>query len=167
MRPGVHGIALGGEWRQRNARQGSPFKARCQEAKIPTQAKEVFGLMTSFTKCLGTCFTLPCERSERRSVNRDALEDHGCQRTASVVRGGGEAAGEAVHGALSGVRHIASHRGLMGKALSAAGGGRYRRTQPASLAQSTADGGGLARPGGRAAPGAWPTLSLENSMVII
>jgi hypothetical protein len=39
----------------------------------------VFSLMTSFTHCLGTSFTLSRERSERESVTFDAMEDDGCQ----------------------------------------------------------------------------------------
>ena len=48
----------------------------------PLLAKNVFGLMTCFTKCLGTSFTLPRERSERGSVAFHAMADDGCPRTA-------------------------------------------------------------------------------------
>ncbi len=52
------------------------------QLRSPLIAFYVFGLMTCFTKCLGTSFTLPRERSERGSVAFNAMEDNGCQGTA-------------------------------------------------------------------------------------
>src|SRR6202451_2343136 len=109
----------------------------------------VFGLMTSFTKRLGTSFTLPRERSERGSV-KDVVEDDGCRRTESQVRSGGDAARKVVHRLVPGVWHLASHGMFVAKAVSGIGPGRNRGTQPTSAAKSGADeAGGGAVGGGR------------------
>jgi hypothetical protein len=70
---------------------------RCHGRMPHTFAMFVSSLMTS---CPGTSFTLPREGNERGSVSRDALEDHGCSRTASTVCGGGQAPGEVLLRAL-------------------------------------------------------------------
>jgi hypothetical protein len=62
----------------------------------------VFSLMTSFTKCPGTSFTLPRERSERGSVSKNALEDHGSPRTACAVRDRDESSGKVIQRFMAG-----------------------------------------------------------------
>src|SRR5580692_11283448 len=111
----------------------------------------VFRLMTSFTKRLGTSFTLPRERSEHGSV-KDAVADHGCRRTESPVRSGGDATGEVVHRLVPGVRHLSSHGMSLAEALSGSGAGGDRRTQPASAAESRANHGGVGAARGSDAP---------------
>src|SRR5438445_10802092 len=69
----------------------------------------VFSLMTSFTKCPGTSFTLP-RWFHRPGESKDGVEDDGRGGTESAVCGGGNTTGEVADGAMSGVRDLASHR---------------------------------------------------------
>ena len=105
--------------------------------------------MTSFTKCLQTSFTLRRERSERRSILIDAMEDDGCPRTASELCGNRESGGEVLDRLVPGVWHLASHRIFMAVPLSAGGPGRDWRTQPAAGEESGSNCGG----------GGWPTFT--------
>jgi hypothetical protein len=86
----------------------------------------VFRLMTSFTKRLGT-----------------SVADHGCRRTKSPVRSGGDATGEVVHRLVPGVRHLSSYGVSLAEALSGSGPGGDRRAQPTSTAESRANLCGL------------------------
>src|ERR1700694_5957760 len=54
-------------------------------------AKNVFVLMTSFTRCPGTSFTLPRVRSTHGGGKSDGMEDDGCSRATRPVCGGGHA----------------------------------------------------------------------------
>ena len=114
-------------------------------AGCPTHSWFLSSLMTCFTKCPGTSFTLLRERSERGGVSQDAVEDYGCSPTEGGVCSGGEAPSEVVYGPMSGVWYIASHRMFVGAALSATGSGRHRRTQPTAGEQSATDGSGNGR----------------------
>src|SRR5580692_5382116 len=121
---------------------------------VPALFAFVFRLMTSFTKRLGTSFTLPRERSERGSV-KDAVEDHGCRRTKSPIRSGGDATGKVVFRLVPGVWHLSSHGMSLAEALSGSGAGGDRRAQPASAAESHANHDGF----GAACGGGAPALS--------
>src|SRR5712692_10241175 len=104
----------------------------CPQSEIPTLAKKLFSLMTSFTKRPGTSFTLPRERSERGG--RHGLEDDECKRTTRAVCGGGESAGKAVHQVVPGVLYLSSHGHAVARALSAVGHRGDRGAQSASAA---------------------------------
>src|ERR1017187_164383 len=117
----------------------------------PLKPKPVFSLMTSFTKCLQTSFTLPRERSERGSIPIDAMEDDGCPRTASELCGNRESGREVIDGIVPGVWHLAPHGIFMAVTLSAPGPGRDCRTQPAANEESGSNCGGSGRSGADAA----------------
>jgi hypothetical protein len=53
--------------------------------------KLLFSLMTSFTQCPETSFTLPRVRSTQGGSEKDGMEDDGCSRAEGSVCGGGQA----------------------------------------------------------------------------
>src|SRR6266568_8201644 len=69
-----------------------------------TCQRRVFSSMTSFTRCFKTSFTLHRERSERWSVDGNALEDDGRSRAAGEVCGCSQLGDQAVSSVVRGVR---------------------------------------------------------------
>src|SRR6202047_1437009 len=104
--------------------------------------------MTSFTKRLGTPFTLPRKRSERGSASQHGLEDDGRTRTTRAVCGGGEPEREEVRRLMPGVWHLASDRNVVAATLRAGRAGGDRRAQSAAAAESDADLRGVGAAGG-------------------
>src|ERR1700694_6357715 len=70
--------------------------------------KKMFGLMTSFTRCPGTSFTLPRVRSTHGGGKSDGMEDDGCSRATRPVCGGGHAKRAALPRVVCRLRDLAS-----------------------------------------------------------
>src|SRR6266568_110943 len=95
---GTRGLVGEGQKQERERRRDelSTGSHTCQ--------RRVFSSMTSFTRCFKTSFTLHRERSERWSVDGNALEDDERSRAAGEVCGCSQLGEQAVSSVVRGVR---------------------------------------------------------------
>src|SRR5260370_22575742 len=75
----------------RHPKSRAAYPTRDASVESHPCAKNVFRLMTSFTHCPGTSFTLPRVRSTHGGGKSDGMEDDGYSGAARPVCGGGHA----------------------------------------------------------------------------